>query len=586
MKILVYHTRLSYVSEVDFKSVENDKIEITTAGVPPCTLDWELFTKFINNAEDISKYDLIETGYINLNNIVCSHNLPVKISYSNQPVILEDRKKYIVFKYIDYETSELFLPYYTFGEFVDDIPTITPLNSENILLLESSNFYTRLLLEDSNFKITQKLYSRTRLPSKIENSSSFSIVYSDIDRCSTPVLLAGKAGSGKSSFLRFYRDRKEGSVALLSPTGVSALNIFGETIHSFFKLPLKVLAPNSFDLVKKPKYKNLAVLLIDEISMVRADVLDAVDIILRHNKNSSLPFGGTKVVFTGDIAQLPPVVENDLNLKEYFNAHYASEWFFDSRVLNEKYEVHELTQSYRQNDDKYISILNRIRYATQTADDIEHLNQMCYYQKDPIRDIITLTPTNQSAQRINQIMLDQIQSKEFCFEAATSGVYSSETDNPPTDYVLRLKVGAQIIMLKNDINNRWVNGSIGKITDLNYNKVIVEVNGYECILCKSIWTKYKYEYDKNTDKLIQTIIGEFEQYPIKPSWAITIHKSQGLTIDRIKLDVGNGMFAAGQLYVALSRCKKMDDIWFTKPITERDIIVDPRIVKFAHKYGI
>ena len=135
MKILVYHTRLSYVSEVDFKSVENDKIEIITAGVPPCTLDWELFTKFINNAKDISKYDLIETGYINLNNIVCSHNLPVKISYSNQPIILEDSKKYIVFKYIDYETSELFLPYYTFGEFVDDIPTITPLNSENILLL-------------------------------------------------------------------------------------------------------------------------------------------------------------------------------------------------------------------------------------------------------------------------------------------------------------------------------------------------------------------------------------------------------------------------------------------------------------------
>ncbi|MBC8555526.1 MAG: AAA family ATPase [Candidatus Brocadiales bacterium] len=585
MKIIDYSSRLSFVSEMNFKSIVNDQIEISTVGNSKFTVEWDLFKLLVDSAEDVSKYDLIETGYINLNNLTCSHALPIKIVYSKQPFIIFKGKKHIVFRYVDYTTSELFLPYYNFGKFIGDEPTLTPLNSDNILLLESSTFYSRLFNEDHNFRASQSVYSKTRLPSEIENSVSFSSLYYLIERSVKPTIVAGKAGSGKSSFLRYFRARKENSV-LLSPTGVSALNTFGETIHSFFELPLTALAPDSFDLVRKPKYKNLAILLIDEISMVRADVLDAIDKILKYNKNPALPFGGTMVVFSGDVAQLPPIVENDIGLREYFKTHYPSEWFFDAHVFSEEFVVHELEKSFRHVNDNEIALLNRLRYATHTAEDIEHLNKRCYHDADHPSDAITLTTTNHYAQRINQVMIDKIQAKEYAFEAVTSGVYNTKTDHVPTDHVLRLKIGTQVMLLKNDSVSRWVNGSIGKVIDLESDRVIIRVSGSEYELGRAVWTKYKYEYDKETDKLVQINIGEFEQFPIKPAWAITIHKSQGLTLDRIILDIGSGMFAPGQLYVALSRCKNLDDIRFSKPISQRDIIVDPRMLRFAHEYGI
>lgn len=414
-----------------------------------------------------------------------------------------------------------------------------------------------------------------------------------LNETKTNVFVSGKAGTGKSTLLRYFINNTNKQYVVLAPTGIAAINVRGQTIHSFFRLPPKLIKPGTIkvDYSSANLFKKIEILIIDEISMVRADVIDAIDESLRLNRNRpNEPFGGAQVVFFGDIFQLPPVVPRDL--ESYFSTFYKGPYFFNARVFSSfQYKFKELSHVFRQTDSKFIDLLNRIRVNNATFEDFVHLNSRYTgtyaKQSEKQRPFIYLTTTNAIVKNINSEQLKMLEGEIFEFKAEATGalkkLLDDELSNPnkntrlPAEAVLKLKRGAQVMMIKNDKNKRWVNGTIGKVERCDADSIIIRINDALYEMEKENWEKVEYQLNQNTDTIEARTTGTFKQFPLKLAWAITIHKSQGQTFDSVLIDIGSGAFAHGQTYVALSRCKSLAGITLNKQIHPKDIIVDQRV---------
>jgi len=412
-----------------------------------------------------------------------------------------------------------------------------------------------------------------------------------MEETSQNIFITGRAGTGKSTLLTYFRSYTKKNVAVLAPTGVAAVNIEGQTIHSFFGF-----RPNiTVDLVRKKYrrrkqrdlYKKLDAIIIDEISMVRADLLDCIDEFLRLNgPTKKKPFGGIQMIFIGDLYQLPPVVLREA--RPLFKTVYQSPYFFDARVMSKvAMEIISLEKIYRQKDERFIQVLNAIRNRSITDDGLNIINARCDPTFNPPDDdfYIYLTTTNALAYTINQQYLGKLHTRTFKHTGSISGKFSKSA--LPTDIDLQVKVGAQIMLVNNDREGRWVNGTVGKIVNLERGKgrgttvVGIELTDGEIVeVTPYTWEVFRTFLNQKTGRLDSEVTGSFTQYPIMLAWAITIHKSQGKTFDKVILDIGRGTFAHGQTYVALSRCTSLEGLALKKPLQKKHILMDWRVVKF------
>ncbi|PHI18450.1 AAA family ATPase [Lewinellaceae bacterium SD302] len=400
------------------------------------------------------------------------------------------------------------------------------------------------------------------------------------------LFITGRAGTGKSTLLRIFRQTTKRKCVVLAPTGVAALNVQGQTIHSFFGFPPRLLQPHDV----KPNRRNyrifeaMEILIIDEISMVRADVMDAINIGLQINRRNSEPFGGVQIVFFGDLYQLPPVVSSEAE-RLYFRETYASQYFFSADCLDDiELEMIELRQVYRQDSRYFLRLLEGIRNATIDMDDLEDLNQRHKPDYDTSgQNYLTLAARNAKVNSINAKELDALVNPVHTYLAEIKGNFPERLY--PTDAAIQLKEGAQVMTLRNDTDKRYVNGTIGTITKCKPETIMIltgegdqerEIEvGYE------EWDIIRYNMDLSKPGEIGTeSIGTFKQLPVRLAWAVTIHKAQGKTFDKVVIDLGSGAFESGQTYVALSRCRSLDGIILSSPIRPRDVMVDPAIVEW------
>ena len=418
-------------------------------------------------------------------------------------------------------------------------------------------------------------------------SNEFIEVLNALENTHRSYFVTGRAGTGKSTLLQIFRETSKKRVAVVAPTGIAALNVRGQTIHSFFGFPPRIMQESEiFPRKNKRMYQLLDTLVIDEISMVRADVLDNIDKFLRINRMSDKPFGGVQLIMFGDLFQLPPVVSTTFE-KQYFNTVYKSPYFFSSHVLKPDifyYEMINLHHVYRQDERHFINLLDSIRLNNIDFDEIQELNERYTEPPEDTRYLVTLTSINATANSINLNKLNALPEEKYLFQARIDGNF--ENRNFPTELILQLKKGAQVMFVKNDGQKRFVNGTIGIISDINSNsiKVLIEdTNGMETEIEveQQDWEMIKYDYVNNEIKPVVT--GVFTQYPLKLAWAMTIHKSQGKTFDRIYIDLGRGAFEHGQTYVALSRCRTLGGIYLAQPLKPRDILVDERIREYYYQ---
>lgn len=405
------------------------------------------------------------------------------------------------------------------------------------------------------------------------------------------LLITGRAGTGKSTFLRYLIKKLSKSMVVLAPTGVAALNVRGQTIHSFFGFKPDItldkvyrLQPNE-DL--REVYKHLNTLIIDEISMVRADLFDCIEAFLRRwGPSPKKPFGGVQMVLIGDLYQLPPVVTS--KEKEIFNHLYETPYFFSSKAFKETpFEFIEFEKVYRQTDLTFIEILNQIRNGMLKDETLEILNQRVIPNFEPEEDevYVYLTTTNAKAEQINLTRLERLPGKSFEFCGKIHG--KIETEDLPAPLELKIKEGAQVMLVANDPQGRWVNGDIGRVVYIDPEEQLIEVDlqrGYLVEVTPFKWDIYEHYFDKTSSKIEVRSVGHFVQFPLKLAWAITIHKSQGLTFKNLVIDLERGTFAHGQLYVALSRGISLDGIVLTKPVKKSHIKLDKKVVKFLTNF--
>jgi len=419
------------------------------------------------------------------------------------------------------------------------------------------------------------------LPEDFILSDEFLAAFDELEHTSKYLYITGEAGTGKTTLLKYFRQNSKKNIAVLAPTGIAAINSHGQTIHSFFKFPHKLIQKEHIHRVHRGEklFSNLDMLIVDEASMMRADLMDGIDYALRLNKDKmNVPFGGVQVVLFGDLFQLPPIIDREL--AAYYGTLYETPYFFSAHIFGQvQFELINLQTIYRQRDPVFTHLLHRIRSKSLDRSDFETLNSRVNPSLCESRnDYITLTPTNAAANTINEARLDQLTAEEYFYEAIIQGRF--DESSYPTETELRLKVGAQILMIKNDPEKRWVNGSIGEIVKLHDHLIQVGIKDKVHDVSRSTWEKIKYKYDTKKGKIVTEVVGSFEQYPIKLAWAITIHKSQGLTFDRCMVDLGTGAFTHGQVYVALSRCRSMEGLILKRPVVHRDIIFDDRIMAF------
>jgi ATP-dependent exoDNAse (exonuclease V) alpha subunit len=423
------------------------------------------------------------------------------------------------------------------------------------------------------------------LPEDFELSQEFSEIFALLEQSRDHFFVTGDAGTGKSTLLKYFRRYTAKSIVVLASTGVAAINVHGQTIHSFFKFPPRLIRPAEIHRLRNRKlFDALDAIVIDEISMVRADVIDGIDYALRLNKGTNVPFGGVQVIMFGDLAQLPPVVEND-ELKKFFKSMHGTHYFFDAVIFNiVKIKYVELTKIYRQKDEKFIDILNKVKAKKITDSELDYLNEQGssrYYSDSD--GVIVLTSTNYIAEELNQLRLDALATRSFYYEAIVDGLFDEREF--PTAEKLRLKSGAQVMLLRNDVKKkRWVNGTIALISRLSESKVTIAVGDNFYDLEPEVWEKIQYSYDEQKKKIVETVIGTFTQLPLKLAWAITIHKSQGKTFDKVIIDLGYRAFTHGQVYVALSRCTCLKGVSLERPIRQSDIIFDDAARGFKQKF--
>nr|WP_314698365.1 helix-turn-helix domain-containing protein [uncultured Prevotella sp.] len=405
-----------------------------------------------------------------------------------------------------------------------------------------------------------------------------------VEHTGISTFLTGKAGTGKTTFLRTLKEQSNKCSIIVAPTGVAAINAGGVTIHSFFQLPFSPFIPNTniknkFDYSKEKRkiIRTLDLLIIDEISMVRADILDAIDSVLRRFREPQKPFGGVQLLMIGDLQQLTPVVTPEE--EELLHNYYETPYFFSSKALrNINYVTIELTHVYRQQNKTFITLLNNIREGKVSEDDLQLLNKRYNPNFRPKEgsDYIRLTTHNRMAESYNEEQLRNLSATAFTFTAKTEGNFPDY--NFPTDFNLTLKVGAQVMFIRNDANGRYYNGRIGHVTYVNNEKIQVRCPGEEDVfeVEAETWENTKYTINEKTKQIEAEIQGTFKQYPLRLAWAITIHKSQGLTFEHAIIDA-QASFASGQVYVALSRCKTLDGLVLASPISNNAIINDSKV---------
>jgi ATP-dependent exoDNAse (exonuclease V) alpha subunit len=420
------------------------------------------------------------------------------------------------------------------------------------------------------------------MKTKIEVNDEFKEAIDLISKSNYCVFISGNAGTGKTTFLRYYMTQAKKKTIILAPTGVAALNAGGETIHSFFKFKTDITVSK----IKKKKlndksiYKKVETIIIDEASMLRCDLLDCIDKFLRINRERNKePFGGVQLVFIGDLRQLPPVVKQEE--KEIFASIYSTPFFLSARVLNEcMLRNIELKKIYRQKDEEFINLLNCVRNKNIDEKVIKKLNEKVVKNLQTKDMTVYLTTTNKRASYVNNQHLQNIKSSPYEFDAETENINSADKSNAfPAETKLVIKRDAQVMMLNNDSKGRWVNGSIGVVEDVkkgfDSDKVLIYVRFRDGSV-ESVepykWELFKYKWNDAAKQIETESAGSFRQYPLKLSWAVTIHKSQGKTFDNVIIDMENGAFAPGQLYVALSRCSNFDGISLLKPVTKRDFL--------------
>jgi hypothetical protein len=421
---------------------------------------------------------------------------------------------------------------------------------------------------------------------KITLSPEQAAVFAAIETTSENLFVTGRAGTGKSTLLNHLSQNTSKQIVICAPTGVAALNVGGQTIHSLFRLPIGVIADH--ELEQTPQLRKLLntieTLVIDEVSMVNADLLDAIDRSLRQARaRKNEPFGGVQVVLFGDPYQLAPV-PGDPDERAYFEDRYRSMWFFDALVWEETdLTIYELTSIHRQHEGEFKFMLNAVRHNGVTAEIAERLNTVGA-RPAPKDGTITLATTNSAVTRINATELARLPGKVLTAKAEISGEFGGRAY--PADDALDLKVGAQVMFLRNDTQEggtqRWVNGSVGTVTKIA-STVWVEVDGRDYEVKPAVWEKFKYSYSARTKALRKDVVAEFTQFPLRLAWAVTIHKSQGKTYDSAIVDLGSRSFAPGQTYVALSRISNLDGLYLSRPLRPSDIIVDENVVRFMSR---
>ena len=401
--------------------------------------------------------------------------------------------------------------------------------------------------------------------------------------------LTGRAGTGKTTFLRKVQQLVDKQFITLAPTGVAAILAGGDTIHSFFGLPMDVCTPGTMGKMSEARILTLLhtdTIIIDEVSMVRCDIIDAIDYTMRKTLRSSLPFGGKQVIFVGDMFQLPPVASRREEKELLRDLYHTDDFFFYKADVIKRMRLVkiEFQKVYRQEDEQFLQILENVRLNKTTPENLMHLNERVCQPTKEDGMVITLASLNKTADTINQKRLAEIDSEEYTYEGTVTGKF--EEKRFPVDLTLKLKVGAQVMFTRNDQQKRWANGTIGTVTKLSKDEIQVTTDGGATYVVPNCsWESYSYEYDRESRKMKKELQGTFTQYPLRLAWAITVHKSQGMTFDKLYLDLSRGMFAAGQLYVALSRVRSLGGLYLSRPIIPQYAHTSREVLAYASGYN-
>ncbi|MBT8219557.1 MAG: AAA family ATPase [Bacteroidia bacterium] len=430
-----------------------------------------------------------------------------------------------------------------------------------------------------------KSFSKSREPLILDEV--FNDTLNLLEKTDDHYFVTGKAGTGKSTLLKLFTNTTKKNVVVLAPTGIAALNVRGQTIHSFFGFPPRMMTTKDIKKSRYAKmYQKVDTIIIDEISMVRADMIDNIDRFLRINRDYEWPFGGVQMIFFGDPFQLPPVIRND-EYRLLSEWGYESGYFFDAHIFESGFffQTIELTKIYRQKEKYFIRLLDDVRMNRMDMEGLKIFNERYLpdHQRQPFQ--ITVSPRNYNVDRINAEELFKINAPEEKYKARIEGDFKSHLY--PTEEFLTVKNRAQVIFIKNDPGKRFVNGSLAKVVFLEEDQITVEIEEdgkiEEFAIERMTWEIVKYKLNKDKSRIKTEVIGTFTQFPIKLAWAITIHRSQGQTFDEVIIDLGKGAFAPGQSYVALSRCRSLEGIILTQPLLPRDIILDDRVVDFYER---
>lgn len=421
---------------------------------------------------------------------------------------------------------------------------------------------------------------------KFENTAAVSEAAAALESGERIVVLTGRAGTGKTTFIHQLRDQDpRGRMIILAPTGIAAVNVKGQTIHSFFKLPPRLLNPDDEGNFKRRLDRLLLSkmerLIIDEISMVRADVLDAVDCSLRRQRSSNEPFGGVQVLLVGDFLQLPPVVpRQEAEFLERLG--YETPYAFHSRVMrrtNPKWI--DLPTVHRQTDPRFVEWLGNIRGGHNLSKTVSNINDICCRPHRANASPVLLCTTNARADSYNYQALHALTGMIKEFECSISGEFDRGNEKLPAPDILRVRVGARVMALRNDIQKRWVNGSLGKVMSFSSRAIRVAFDhGLECEIGPETWEKVRYQWDSEEERVKHKTVGSFSQIPLAPAWALTIHKAQGLTLNEVRIDFGDGAFAPGQAYVALSRVRTLEGLSLVRPLREDDVRLDQALIDY------
>lgn len=432
---------------------------------------------------------------------------------------------------------------------------------------------------------------------QLELTDQFQKVLDTLENTNKTVFITGKAGTGKSTLLKYFCETTKKDYVVLAPTGVAAINVGGETIHSFFKFKIDyttqdiIKSANKLSEEAAKIYKEIETIIIDEVSMVRADIMDFIDIFLRKVLQNDSPFGGKQLILFGDLYQLPPVVKSDE--REHFKELYNSHYFFESKAIKEllntkldEFEYIELDKIFRQSDNSFIQILNAIRNNTITEGMLEVLNKRFDSNSiDVLKNdgaYVYLSSTNVISDEINLQNLESLEGKSKAYYADITGDFTSEKF--PTEEKLVLKVGARVMLLNNDAMGCWVNGTMATVLELHNDYITITTENDEIYDVEAVtWETIKTVYDSSTKSVTKDKIGSFKQIPVRLAWAITIHKSQGKTFSKVIVDMGRSAFAEGQTYVALSRCKTLEGIVLARELRKSDIRVSYDVVRFVTK---